>query len=123
MRRNSLQQIEDSYKRRGFSGAELRRALERDEEWRSIWQERRAKLNRKSKPTRREKTYVLSTDEDYEILRAIKDLEAMALTKDEKEIVRLLRTQLKHDWRSPLLHFLQALRRRAEKRKKNQSHK
>ena len=52
------------------------------------------------------KKYVLSAETDYEILGKIKQLEKLKLSKHEKELVKFLKTQLKKDWRTPLLKLL-----------------
>ena len=53
-----------------------------------------------------QKKYVMSTDEDYEILGKIKQLEKMKLEKEEEFLIAFIRTQLEHDWRRPLVQTL-----------------
>jgi len=55
------------------------------------------------------KKYVLSTKKDYEILEKIKKLEKTSLTKEEKHLIKLIRTQLEKNWRKPLLKMLDKL--------------
>lgn len=55
---------------------------------------------------REKKKYVMSTDQDYEILSKIKQLEKCDLNKQEKFLVRLVRTQLERDWRKWLIKEL-----------------
>ncbi len=55
------------------------------------------------------KKYVLPTDTDYEILDKCKKLEKMKLTKEERFLVKLIKTQLEADWRKPLLKVLNKL--------------
>ena len=53
--------------------------------------------------------YVLKTEQDYEILTKIKQLEKKKLSSEDKKLVAFLRTQLEEDWRTPLIRFLDAL--------------
>lgn len=55
------------------------------------------------------KKYVLKTEQDYEILAKIKQLEKKKLSTAEKELVTFLRTQLEEDWRTPMIKKLDAL--------------
>ena len=50
--------------------------------------------------------YVLSTNEDYEILKKVKQLKKLKLTKEEKNVVWLIKTQLERNWRKYLLQAL-----------------
>jgi hypothetical protein len=43
------------------------------------------------------------------ILSKIKELEKKNLDKKDKEIIELIRTQLKLDWRTPLIDYLDNL--------------
>lgn len=52
------------------------------------------------------RNYVLNDKQDFIILHKIKELEKQKLSKNEKEIVNLMRTQLKKDWRKPLINYL-----------------
>ena len=107
VRKKSLQAIQDFYQRKGLQDSSLRRALERDKEYARILNQRRNRLKANFKIKKAEqKKYVLSLDEDYHILGKIKILLQQKLTKEDKEIVTLLRTQLEHDWRKPLLTYL-----------------
>lgn len=68
---------------------------------------RTLKLTKQLKITSSEKKkYVLSKDADYEILDKCKRLEKLKLTKEEKFLVKLIKTQLEKDWRKPLLKML-----------------
>ncbi len=103
----SLQKIQDFYERRGLKGNSLRKALENDKEYQKALGERKASLREKLKFSKaEEKKYVLSTDEDYEILSKTKKLEKSKLDKSGMELVRLIKTQLELDWRKPLLKKL-----------------
>ena len=55
------------------------------------------------------KMYVLRTRTDLEILAECKHLQKLRLTKQDNEIVKLIKTQLKRDWRKPLLQKLNKL--------------
>ncbi|MBI5003114.1 hypothetical protein HZC31_07040 [Candidatus Woesearchaeota archaeon] len=48
------------------------------------------------------KKYVLATQKDIEILEKCKELEKRKLTKEEEKLVKLIKTQLEEDWRTPL---------------------
>ncbi|MBI3260886.1 hypothetical protein HYZ64_00750 [Candidatus Berkelbacteria bacterium] len=52
------------------------------------------------------KRYVLSTDADYEILGKIYALEAKKLSQRDRELVKFVRTQLEHNWRTPIIKLL-----------------
>ncbi len=47
--------------------------------------------------------YLLKTKRDYEILQKIKQAERLNLTKEEKETIKLIRTQLEQNWRKYLI--------------------
>lgn len=53
--------------------------------------------------------YVLKDPIDFVILSKIYELEAKNLTETDKIFITLIRTQLEHDWRTPLLSFLDEL--------------
>ena len=61
------------------------------------------------------KRYVLKEKGDYEILEKIYQLEKCRLSSADKEVLKLIRTQLKDDWRKPLLKFLNRLEKKYEK--------
>ncbi len=52
------------------------------------------------------KNYLLKDDKDLMILSKIKRLENKKLNNKDKEILKLIRTQLKNDWRTPLIKYL-----------------
>ncbi len=102
-----LQEIQDYYEKQGYSGDKLRKALEKDKEWCKLVNERKSKLRKKFSITKQEeKKYVMSTDKDYEILSKIKQLEKVSLTSEDKSLVKLIKTQLEHDWRKSLIQTL-----------------
>ncbi len=55
------------------------------------------------------KRYVLGETRDYVILAKLKFLASRKLSKRDRELLRLLRTQLERDWRKPLIKFLDKL--------------
>ncbi|MBI3335805.1 MAG: Type 1 glutamine amidotransferase-like domain-containing protein [Candidatus Portnoybacteria bacterium] len=64
--------------------------------------------------TKDKKRYVLSTDEDWEILGKIYQLEKKKLSTEDKKFVTFIRTQLERDWRTPILQALENLLSRYE---------
>jgi len=105
--KKSFQQIEDHYIRKGLTGSKLRKALEVDKEYQEVLAERKTRLTKKFKTTPEEKEgYILSTDQDYEILGKIKQLEKQKLSDKDKKLVKFIRTQLKDDWRTPIIELL-----------------
>ena len=110
MKVESLQEIEDFYKNRGYRGKKLRKILTKDKEWLRLYRERLQKLTKRFYLTKTElKKYVMSTNEDYEILKKIKLLEKLKLTKEDKVLVRLMKTQLEFDWRKYIIQTLNKL--------------
>ena len=61
------------------------------------------------------KQYVLKDKKNLMILVKIKELEKNKLNKKDKEIVKLIRTQLKKDWQSPLIRYLNKLLKKYKK--------
>ena len=53
------------------------------------------------------KRYVLQEERDYKILEIIYILEGCKLSREDKKMLKLIRTQLEDDWRKPLLIFLE----------------
>lgn len=56
-----------------------------------------------------EKRYVLKEHRDYQILDQIYKLEKCKLSAEDKRTIKLIRTQLEHDWRKPLQKILAKL--------------
>lgn len=116
MKEKSLQQIEDYYLHLGFKGEKLREMLTKDKNYQLLLKERKQKLTQRFKITSSEKKkYVLSTDEDFEILNKCKTLEKLKLTPEDKRLVKLIKTQLKDDWRTPLIITLNQLLKKYQK--------
>lgn len=108
--KKSLQKIEDFYISQGFSGEELRKKILKDKAYSKLLLERKQKLGKQISLTKaEEKKYVMSVDEDYEILSKIKQLEKLNLRKEDKFLVSFIRAQLEHDWRKPLIKLLDRL--------------
>lgn len=59
--------------------------------------------------SKEKKKYLLPTDKDFEILAKFKQLEKLKLTKEDKFLVKFIKTQLEKDWRKPLLKVLNQL--------------
>ena len=55
------------------------------------------------------KKYILKTKSDIEILNLCKKLEKSKLTKYDKNLVALIKTQLEKDWRRYLVTKLEKL--------------
>lgn len=110
MKRRSLQRIEGFYINLGYKGDELRKVLAKDKEYQKLLKERKRKLTKRFKVTPTEKRkYVLSTHADFKILAKCKQLEKLKLTKEDRYLVKFIKTQLEHDWRKPLLKTLNQL--------------
>ena len=111
--KTSLQRITDSYIKKGYKGERLRWVLLKDKRYAQELKRRQRKLSNKIKITHHErKKYVLSTDEDFAILKLSKQLDMVKLTKADKALVKLIKTQLELDWRGPLIKELRRLLRR-----------
>ncbi len=55
------------------------------------------------------KKYVLKEKHDLEILALCNELEAKRLSKSNRKLVKLIKTQLEEDWRTPLLNVLKKI--------------
>ena len=55
------------------------------------------------------KNYVMNDKNDFVILKRIKSLEKKKLSGKDKEGIKLIRTQLKKNWRLPLIRYLDKL--------------
>lgn len=117
MKKKSLQQIEDFYINMGYQRGRLRKILAGDQEYQELLKERERRLTKRFGITPAEKKrYVLSTDADFEILAKSKQLEKSKLTKEERTLVKLVKTQLEADWRKALLERLDRLLRKYGRR-------
>ncbi len=106
----SLQQIDDYYLSQGLTGEALRSALEEDGEYQKLLKERKALIRNKYGITEEEeKEYLLPNEDDYEILSIIKTLENENLSENDKNVVKLIKTQLREDWREPLIDRLKEI--------------
>ena len=61
------------------------------------------------------KKYLLPTDDDVKILNKCNELETLNLSKDDRELVEFIKTQLEKDWRTPLLEKLGTLLKKYKK--------
>lgn len=67
-------------------------------------------LNQKSKINKVDRTkYKLPTKKDRDILDIIYTLERLNISSSDLMVVKLIRTQLEDDWRTPLLNCLSGL--------------
>lgn len=106
----SLQKIEDYYIKKGLSGSKLRKALESDKEYQKVLADRKTRLTKKFKIiSGEEKEYVLSTNQDYEILDKVKQLERQKLSVCDRKLIKFIRTQLRQDWRTPIVKLLNTI--------------
>ena len=88
MREKSLQAIEDYYFRKGLRGDKLRKATQNDREYVKILKKRWSKLTEQFPVKSQDrKKYVLSTDQDYEILGKIYKLEQKRLSNNDKVLL------------------------------------
>ena len=65
------------------------------------------------------KKYVFKEKRDFTILKKIKELEREKLDSKDKEIVKLIRTQLEDGWRTPLIKYLDKLKKKYKCKSKN----
>ena len=106
----SLQEIEDYYLSQGLEGEDLRKALESDGEYQVLLKERKSVIRNKYGITEdEEREFLLPNEEDYEILSGIKALEKKQLSPEDEEVIKLIKSQLQEDWRTPLLTKLREL--------------
>ena len=61
------------------------------------------------------KKYVLKTKRDITILNLCKKLEKLKLSKADRDLVALIKTQFERDWRKYLVKFLEKLLKKYEK--------
>ena len=105
-----LQEIEDYYLSQGLKGEDLRKALDSDSVYQALLKERKSVIRNKYGITEdEEKEFLLPNEEDYEILSGVKALEKKQLSKEDGEAVKLIKSQLQDDWRTPLRIKLQEL--------------
>jgi len=69
-------------------------------------------LIRMIKYSLRMEKYLLPTQRDVEILNKCKQIEKLKLLKEDKTLVKLIKTQLEKDWRKHLLKKLDELLKR-----------
>ncbi len=110
MERPSLQEIEDRYVAQGLRGNKLKLALEKDRQYKKLLELRKARLKKQFKVKKKDKEQcVLSVDPDFEILEKVYSLEKKNLSVGDFQVVKLIKSQLRHDWRTPLIKELNKL--------------
>ena len=68
------------------------------------------KFNAKMKVSKvDQRRYVLSDQKNLAILQMIYQLEEHQLSKEDKKLILFIRTQLKRDWQTPVIVFLNKL--------------
>ncbi len=103
-------EVESFYENLGYRGEALRKVLMKDKEYQEMLRRKRMQLIKKFKISSNElKKYVLSTERDFEILQKCKMLEKLKLSKDDRKLVELIKSQLKFDWRKSLIRVLNRL--------------
>jgi len=118
--KKSLQPIEDFYIARGYRGSKLRQALAKDAEYQKLLVEKKQKLAKQLKVSSSEKKkYPLLIDADFEILSKCKQLEKLKLKREDKLLVKIIKSQLEHEWRTNLLDALNRLHNNYMKGKKS----
>lgn len=63
----------------------------------------------------KKKKYALKTKRDCEILNKCKQLEKMKLSKEDRALTKLIKTQLEDDWRKYLVMVLNKLLEKYQK--------
>src|SRR3989344_3452686 len=97
--KKSLDTIAEFYIQKGYTGQKLRKILEKDQGYQKLIRDKLKKLSKETKINKKEKAeYVLSIDKDFEILKKCKILLEKRLNNADKELVILIKTQLKDDW-------------------------
>lgn len=108
--KKTLQLIEDYYLSKGFNGERLRNVLEKDKEFQRLLKLKKAKIKSKYGISDvEEKEYLLPNEEDYQVLSITKKLKAKNLSRADDELVDLIVSQLKLDWRESLFRKLNRL--------------
>jgi hypothetical protein len=59
--------------------------------------------------------YILKEKKDFIILNKIKELNSLSISRKDKEVVKLIKNQLKKDWRKPLIIYLNKLIKKYQK--------
>lgn len=111
--KKSLQQIEDQYISLGLRGERLRKALKKDKEYQRWLKRKREKLSKESEATKQDRRkYVLAADVDFGILGITKALLKKKVSKEDRRLIALIKSQLLEDWRAPLVQELNRLQRK-----------
>ena len=109
---DSIDKLIGFYVKLGYTGYKLKKVLGKDKSYWRLIKERRAELRRLGLDQSEIKKYVLLTNKDVEILITCKRLEKINLTKEDRSLVKLIKTQLEDDWRTPMKIELNRLLRK-----------
>jgi hypothetical protein len=106
----SLQDIGDFYFNLGYRGKKLHAILIKDKAYQELLKNKKGAIAKKMnlKSSDRVK-YALSTEADLEILSQCNLLMKEKLFKNDKYLIKLIKSQLLDDWRTPLLKKLKSL--------------
>ena len=108
--KKTLQSIEDYYLSQGFKREKLRKILEDDKEFQALLKNKKAEVkNKYGISDVEEKEYLLPNEEDYQVLAMTKKLKTKKLSTADGEVVDLIVSQLKADWREYLFSKLNRL--------------
>jgi len=106
-----IQEIEDIYISKGYRGMKLKEALEKDIRYQKLLAKKKQKLKFNATKAEKEK-YVLSTNDDFEILKICNILAKKKLSTEDKHLVLFIKTQLEADWRKPIMAELSRLKKK-----------
>ena len=62
-----------------------------------------------------DRRYVLSDPQNLQILTKVYQLEGYKLSQEDKKLIQFVRTQLKRDWQTPVIVFLNKLLKKYKK--------
>ncbi|MFA4819993.1 MAG: hypothetical protein WC613_03490 [Candidatus Aenigmatarchaeota archaeon] len=107
----ALDDLVGFYIKLGYTGSRLKKILEKDKNYQNLLKKRVKQISNAGISKHELKKYVLLTDKDVEILKICNMLEKKASNED-KYIIRLIKTQLAEDWRTPILKELKKLQKK-----------
>ncbi|HLD39503.1 MAG TPA: hypothetical protein VJB05_04295 [archaeon] len=107
----NLDDIVGFYIKLGYAGSRLKKILEKDKNYQDLLKRRVKQLSNAGISKPEQKKYVLFTNKDVEILKICNMLEKKTNDED-KYIIRLIKTQLAEDWRTPVLKELKKLQKK-----------
>ena len=112
----TLDELVGFYAKLGYTGFNLKSKVEKDGRYAQLLKKRKDYLTKIGVSKIEQKKYVLLTGKDVEILRRCNKLEK-TVNKEDGLVVKLIKTQLEEDWRSPLMKKLKELERKYKQRK------